>query len=111
MRTIASTLLSARAAASSGIGKANRLRKVAWNNRCWLLSMGLLAGLGVGYFQFVKATPKFRSTAQIQIVEPNVSNLPIAGIEATSANQKAEHHRRSTGDAQRADLRRAAEIG
>ncbi len=43
--------------------------KVAWNNR-WLLILGLIAGLGGGYFKFVKATPKFRSSAQVQIVEP-----------------------------------------
>ncbi len=28
--------------------------KVAWNNR-WLLILGLIAGLGGGYFKFIKA--------------------------------------------------------
>ncbi len=84
--------------------------KVAWNNR-WLLILGLLAGLGVGYFQFVKATPKFRSIARVQIVEPNVNNLPIAGIETSSAKQNRSITDEALVMRSERILRRAAEIG
>ncbi len=84
--------------------------KVAWNNR-WLLILGLIAGLGGGYFKFVKATPKFRSSAQVQIVEPNVGNLPIAGIEVTPASQKRSITDEALVMRSERLLRRAAELG
>ncbi|TWU55208.1 polysaccharide biosynthesis tyrosine autokinase [Rubripirellula reticaptiva] len=82
--------------------------KVAWNAR-YLLALGTLIGLAVGYFHFTRQPAMYRSAAQVQIVESLARNLPVDGLDTGLKG-------RNLGDeaiVMRSEqiLRRAAELG
>ena len=54
--------------------------KVAWDAR-YLLLLGTLIGLGLGYFHYSRSQEMFRSSALVQIVESTTRNLPVDGID------------------------------
>ena len=55
------------------------LLMLAWKSR-WLLLLGLLVGLAVGYFHYIQSPAMYRSSARVQIVESSVKNLPVEGL-------------------------------
>ena len=57
------------------------LMKLAWRYKVLLLA-GLAIGLGWGYYQHIQLPTSYISAANIQIVEPVASALPIEGIDA-----------------------------
>ena len=46
----------------------------------WILALGLMVGLALGYLYFLRKTPVYRSTAQVLVVKKEVQ-LPVAGME------------------------------
>ncbi len=82
--------------------------RLAWTNR-WLLLLGLATGLAGGYFQFVQSPAIFQSAARVQIVESSSKNLPMKGLESSSAARSL----RDEALVMRSEriLKRAAELG
>jgi len=82
--------------------------RLAWRNKV-LLVLGMIAGLGWGYYQHIQAPVSYISAANIQIVEPVAAALPVKGLEAG-------RERRSLADESEVmrsegTLKRAAELG
>lgn len=82
--------------------------RLAWRNKA-LLILGLIAGLGWGYYKHIQEPVSYISAANIQIVEPVSSALPVKGLETP-------RERRSLADeaeVMRSEglLKRAAELG
>lgn len=96
-----------RVGASTAAGQIDFFR-LAWRYKV-LLVVGILLGLGWGYYQYIQLPVAYVSTANIQIVEPAASALPIEGIDGggkrRSLSDEAEVMR-SEGL-----LKRAVEIG
>lgn len=84
--------------------------KIAWNGR-WLIVLGVLAGLGGGYFHFVQTPPLFRSAARIQIVEPVTRNLPVAGVDGTQSGKRRSLADEALVIRSESILQRAATLG
>jgi capsular exopolysaccharide synthesis family protein len=82
--------------------------KLDWRNKA-LLILGLIAGLGWGYYKHIQAPISYISSANIQIVEPVANVFPIDGPDSRrdrrSLTDEAEVMR-SEGL-----LKRAAELG
>lgn len=84
------------------------LVKLAWRYR-FLLFLGLLVGLGGGYYHFIQSPELYLSSAKVQIVEPVSNNLPVQGLEAGKGTRSLMDEAlvmRSEGN-----LRRAVELG
>lgn len=84
------------------------LARLAWRYR-FLLILGLLAGLGGGYYHYIQSPELYLSSARVQIVEPVSNNLPVQGLESNKGT-------RSLGDeamVMRSEgiVRRAVELG
>lgn len=82
--------------------------RLAWRNK-FLLILGLIAGLGWGYYKHIQQPVSYISSANIQIVEPVSSGLPVKGVDTS-------RERRSLADeaeVMRSEglLKRAAELG
>ncbi len=84
------------------------LMKLLWRYR-YLLILGLVVGLGGGYFHFIQSPALYLSSAKVQIVEPSSNNLPVQGLEAGRGTRSLADEAlvmRSEGI-----LRRAVELG
>ncbi|MEM9827207.1 MAG: hypothetical protein AAF958_11490, partial [Planctomycetota bacterium] len=60
--------------------------KIAWNKR-WLLLLGIILGIGGGYFYYTHSEPIYRSSAQIKIIDPIEKNMPVEQLEAGFASR------------------------
>ena len=82
--------------------------RLAWRNKA-LLILGLIAGLGWGYYKHIQAPISYISSASIQIVEPVAKVFPVDGPDS-------RRERRSFADeaeVMRSEgiLKQAAELG
>ncbi|TWU47517.1 Tyrosine-protein kinase YwqD [Rubripirellula tenax] len=82
--------------------------KIAWNSK-YLLILGMLLGLGCGYFYFSRTPATYRSAAQVQIVESTARNLPVDSLDAGLKSRNLSDEALVMRSEQ--ILRRAAEIG
>ncbi|MBW3596949.1 MAG: polysaccharide biosynthesis tyrosine autokinase [Planctomycetes bacterium] len=53
--------------------------------RKWLILVGLVAGLALGYLYFSQQRPVYESSAQVHVVKKATPDLPIGGIRASGS--------------------------
>lgn len=82
--------------------------KLAWRYRI-LLVLGLLVGLGWGYYQHIQQPIYYRSSAQVQIVEPVSKALPVEGLESGTKRRSLDDEAMVMRS--EAILRNAADLG
>ncbi|QDV66344.1 Tyrosine-protein kinase ptk [Rosistilla carotiformis] len=64
--------------------------KLIWGGR-WLLLLGLLVGLGAGYFHFKTLPPEFLSSSDVQIIESTTNkNMAVDGVEVAASRSLAD---------------------
>ena len=61
--------------------------------RKWLVILGMILGLGLGYIYLLQADPVYESVAQVLIEEKQTPTLPLAGLDTqfVTASEEAKH--------------------
>jgi capsular exopolysaccharide synthesis family protein len=79
--------------------------------RKWMLLLGMLTGVLLGYLYYSQQPPVFQSLGRLQIVEPNVRNLPVQGIDSNISLQTNRLLDEAMVMRSETVLKRAAELG
>ena len=61
--------------------------------RKWLVILGMILGLGLGYIYLLQADPVYESIAQVLIEEKRAPSIPITGFDTQflTASEEAKH--------------------
>lgn len=60
------------------------------SRRKWLVILGFMLGLGLGYVYMLQATPRYESVAQILIEDKQPPTIPLTGVESQYITTSAE---------------------
>ena len=60
------------------------------SRRKWLVILGFILGLGLGYIYMLQATPRYESVAQILIEDKQPPTIPLTGVESQYITTSAE---------------------